>query len=42
MSRLSETDLYGPVKAFLEAQGYTVKGEVGRPMWWPCAVAKRR
>lgn len=24
-----EADLYPPVKAFLEAQGYTVKGEVG-------------
>lgn len=24
-----ETDLYGPVKQFLEAQGFTVKGEVG-------------
>ncbi|MEM9231550.1 MAG: DUF2161 family putative PD-(D/E)XK-type phosphodiesterase [Pseudomonadota bacterium] len=24
-----ETDLYGPVKALLEAQGYTVKGEIG-------------
>lgn len=26
---LVETDLYPPVKAFLEAQGYTVKGEIG-------------
>jgi hypothetical protein len=25
-----ETDLYPPVKAYLEAQGYEVKGEVGR------------
>ncbi len=25
-----ETDLYQPLKAFLEAQGYEVKGEVGR------------
>ncbi len=24
-----ESDLYGPVKRFLEAQGFTVKGEVG-------------
>ena len=24
-----ETDLYGPVKQFLESQGYTVKGEIG-------------
>ena len=24
-----EADLYPPVKAFLEAQGYDVKGEVG-------------
>jgi hypothetical protein len=27
--KLRETDLYAPVKAFLEAQGYVVKGEVG-------------
>ena len=26
---MQESDLYAPVKAFLEAQGYTVKGEVG-------------
>lgn len=26
---MSEADLYPPVKAFLEAQGYTVKAEVG-------------
>jgi hypothetical protein len=26
---LRETDLYAPVKAFLEGQGYAVKGEVG-------------
>lgn len=26
---MQESDLYPPVKAFLEAQGYTVKGEVG-------------
>lgn len=25
----SETDLYAPVKAYLQAQGYTVKGEIG-------------
>ena len=29
MSRISETDLYPPVKAFLEAQGFVAKGEVG-------------
>lgn len=29
MSRPKETDLYLPVKALLEGQGYTVKGEVG-------------
>ncbi|WP_272003813.1 DUF2161 domain-containing phosphodiesterase [Roseovarius sp. ZX-A-9] len=29
MPKPVETDLYPPVKAFLEAQGYTVKGEVG-------------
>ena len=27
---LKETDLYAPLKAWLEAQGYTVRGEVGR------------
>lgn len=27
--KLQETDLYRPVKAFLEAQGYEVKGEIG-------------
>lgn len=26
---MRESDLYGPVKAYLEAQGYAVKGEVG-------------
>ena len=26
---MRETDLYAPVKAFLEAQGYDVKGEIG-------------
>ena len=26
---MKETDLYGPVKAHLQRQGYTVKGEVG-------------
>lgn len=26
----TETDLYRPIKAFLEAQGYAVKGEIGR------------
>ncbi|MEZ5715778.1 MAG: DUF2161 family putative PD-(D/E)XK-type phosphodiesterase [Paracoccaceae bacterium] len=29
MSRLCETDLYGPVKAYLAQLGYEVKGEVG-------------
>ncbi|RFP88800.1 hypothetical protein DZK27_07770 [Rhodobacteraceae bacterium 63075] len=29
MSRIRETELYAPVKAYLEAQGYLVKGEVG-------------
>ncbi|KGF71205.1 hypothetical protein LL06_01030 [Hoeflea sp. BAL378] len=28
-SRPKETDLYPPVKALLESQGYTVKGEIG-------------
>jgi len=27
---ISETDLYPPIKSFLEGQGYAVKGEVGR------------
>lgn len=29
MTRILETDLYPPVKALFEAQGYTVKSEVG-------------
>lgn len=29
MSRLCETDLYGPVKTYLSRLGYEVKGEVG-------------
>ncbi|WP_322866645.1 DUF2161 domain-containing phosphodiesterase [Aquicoccus sp. G2-2] len=29
MSGVTETELYAPVKAFLEAMGYVVKGEVG-------------
>ena len=29
MNKPRETDLYPPVKAYLEAQGYEVKGEVG-------------
>ncbi len=29
MRKVAETDLYAPVKAWLEAQGHTVKGEVG-------------
>ena len=29
MKKLCETDLYPPVKAYLEAQGYEVKGEIG-------------
>jgi hypothetical protein len=35
--RLVETSLYAPVKAFLEGQGYAVKGEVGR-----CDIVARR
>lgn len=35
--RVVETDLYLPVKAFLEKQGYTVKAEIGR-----CDVVGRR
>ena len=34
---MTETDLYGPVKRFLEAQGFTVKGEIG-----PCDVVAVR
>ena len=29
MTKPRETDLYPPVKSYLEAQGYEVKGEVG-------------
>ncbi len=35
--RLAETCLYAPIKAFLEGQGYVVKGEVGH-----CDVVARR
>lgn len=35
--RRAETSLYAPVKAFLEGQGYTVKGEIGA-----CDVVARR
>jgi hypothetical protein len=34
---MAETDLYRPVKQFLEAQGYSVKGEIG-----PCDVVGMR
>ena len=34
---MPETDLYRPVKQFLEAQGYVVKGEIG-----PCDVVAMR
>ncbi|MEM8961714.1 MAG: DUF2161 family putative PD-(D/E)XK-type phosphodiesterase [Acidobacteriota bacterium] len=34
---MAETDLYLPVKHFLEAQGYTVKGEIG-----PCDITAIR
>lgn len=30
METLRETDLYQPIKGFLEGQGYAVKGEIGR------------
>ena len=30
MATLRETDLYQPIKDFLEGQGYAVKGEIGR------------
>jgi hypothetical protein len=36
-TRQPETALYPPVKAFLEGQGYTVKGEIGR-----CDVVAKR
>jgi hypothetical protein len=34
---MPESDLYGPIKRFLEAQGYEVKGEIG-----PCDVVAVR
>ena len=34
---MAEADLYGPIKRFLEAQGYDVKGEIG-----PCDVVAMR
>ena len=29
MSKMAETDLYAPIKAWLEARGFEVKAEVG-------------
>ena len=34
---MSEVELYGPIKGFLEAQGYAVKGEIG-----PCDIVAVR
>jgi hypothetical protein len=34
---MAEVDLYGPIKRFLEAQGYAVKGEIG-----PCDIVAVR
>ncbi len=34
---MSEVELYGPIKKFLEAQGYAVKGEIG-----PCDIVAVR
>ena len=34
---MTEVDLYGPIKGFLEAQGYMVKGEIG-----PCDIVAVR
>jgi hypothetical protein len=34
---MSEVELYGPIKQFLEGQGYTVKGEIG-----PCDIVAVR
>ena len=34
---MPEADLYGPIKRFLEAQGYIVKGEIG-----PCDIVAVR
>ncbi len=34
---MSEVELYGPIKQFLEAQGYVVKGEIG-----PCDIVAVR
>ncbi len=34
---MTEVELYGPIKRFLEAQGYTVKGEIG-----PCDIVAVR
>ena len=34
---MTEVDLYGPIKRFLEAQGYIVKGEIG-----PCDIVAVR
>ena len=34
---MSDAELYGPIKRFLEAQGYSVKGEIG-----PCDIVAVR
>ena len=34
---MAEVELYGPIKQFLEAQGYMVKGEIG-----PCDIVAVR
>ena len=35
--QMSEVELYGPIKRFLEDQGYVVKGEIG-----PCDIVAVR
>jgi hypothetical protein len=37
-----ESDLYAPVKALLEGQGYSVKGEIRDVTWSPCEATSRR
>ncbi len=40
MSKPRETELYAPVKSFLEAQGYEVKGEIGAVDVMACRAAE--
>ena len=42
MNQLLETDLYGPIKALFETEGFEVKAEIGASMLLPFVQAKIR